>query len=128
MKGRIPTLPGFFDEDVEAARCGVTVPTLRKWRYRGYGPKAVRIGRVWMYPENADTQFMFEQAAAAESARQPRPRGRPRGAVTPRVVAEQAAVDTQRQPRPRGRPRRSGAVPEPRPPLVAKADAGGGEA
>ena len=94
MKGRIPTLPGFFDEDVEAARCGVTVPTLRKWRYRGYGPKAVRIGRVWMYPENADTQFMFEQAAAAESARQPRPRGRPRGAVTPRVVAEQAAVDT----------------------------------
>ena len=43
MKGRVPSVLGYILEAEEAARCGITVPTLRKWRRRGYGPKAVKM-------------------------------------------------------------------------------------
>jgi hypothetical protein len=82
MKGRVPSVLGYILEAEEAARCGITVPTLRKWRRRGYGPKAVKIGRTFMYSDDADTQFLADQATAVENALKPRPRGRPRRSGT----------------------------------------------
>jgi hypothetical protein len=74
-----PTIPGFLTETEQAARCGHSIWTLRRWRKRGYGPRAVLYGRVWLYPEDADARFLSEQAARAEN--QPRGRGRPRNST-----------------------------------------------
>jgi hypothetical protein len=92
MKGLAPAVPGFRSEEEQAARCGITVVTLRRWRARGYGPRAVKIGRAILYAENADTQFLVEQAAAAENALEPRPRGRPRRSNSPLNLGERAPL------------------------------------
>ena len=44
-----------------AARYGVTELTLKNWRWRGEGPKSVRIGRQPLYPAS--------EVAAYEAAR-----------------------------------------------------------
>ncbi len=55
-------LVGFFTEGEEAARLGVDLRTLRRWRRAGYGPDATRIGRLVIYSEAAERRFL----AAAE--------------------------------------------------------------
>src|SRR5215469_11144283 len=72
-----PSIPGFITEKVQAAKFGISLATLRRWRKRGYGPSAVRCGRRFLYPEDADAQFLARQAAEAEAQQQPRRRGRP---------------------------------------------------
>jgi hypothetical protein len=82
MQGRAPSVPGFISEAEQAARCGVDTNTLRRWKARGYGPKPVKIGRFVMYSEDANEQFLTQQAAKIDAKRQPRGRGRPRGTGT----------------------------------------------
>jgi hypothetical protein len=81
MRGRPvgrPAIPGYITEQEQASRSGVTVATLRRWRVKGYGPRAVHFGRVPMYREDANEQFLVQKEATAEAQRKLRPRGRPR--------------------------------------------------
>jgi len=73
-----PSVPGFISEEDQAKRAGVSLTTQRRWRKTGYGPRAVRYGRAWLYPENSDARFLAEQAAASENQHKPRSRGRPK--------------------------------------------------
>ena len=61
---------------------------------RDYGAHAAKVasarirtessedGRTFMYSDDADTQFLADQATAVENALKPRPRGRPRRSGT----------------------------------------------
>jgi len=71
-----PSIPGFITEKAQAAKSGVSLATLRRWRKRGYGPRAVRYGRRFLYREDADVEFLA-RVAEAEAQQQPRRRGRP---------------------------------------------------
>jgi hypothetical protein len=71
-----PNIHGHISEAEQARRSGVTVSTLRRWRKRGYGPRAVKFGRFVLYPEDSNEQFLAELKAAAENP--PRLRGRGR--------------------------------------------------
>lgn len=71
-----PKIAGHITEDEQADRVGITKSTLRRWRRGGYGPRQVKIGRFILYPEDADTRFLAEQAIAAEAQHGPRRRGR----------------------------------------------------
>jgi len=72
-----PVVAGYISEEEQARRCGVHRQTLRRWKARGYGPRPVNFGRFPMYRENANEQFLAQQAAAIEAQRNPRRRGRP---------------------------------------------------
>jgi hypothetical protein len=80
MKRTPPIIAGHITEGEQAARSGVTIATLRRWRVRGYGPKPVRFGRFILYAQDANEQFIAEQVTAAENSHKPRGRGRPRSA------------------------------------------------
>lgn len=41
----------------------VSVPTLRLWRYKGYGPKGATIGRRVMFRESDIEKWIAEQFA-----------------------------------------------------------------
>jgi hypothetical protein len=66
-------IAGFISEFEFAARLGVQIQTVRRWRRQRYGPSAVAVGKRLYYRENAAQTFAAEQAEAA-----PRHRGRPR--------------------------------------------------
>jgi hypothetical protein len=74
-----PSIPGYRTEQQQAAVIGISLSTLRRWRKKKYGPRSVRYGRFILYPEDEDTRFLAEQAAATENSLKPRGRGRPRG-------------------------------------------------
>jgi hypothetical protein len=61
-----PTLPGYFSEEEEAARLGIGLACLRRWRRDGMGPLAVKVGRHVVYPHDSDQKWVAEQQAAAE--------------------------------------------------------------
>jgi hypothetical protein len=64
-----PTIPGYFSEAEEAARLGIGVATLRRWRRMKIGPASVRVGRRVLYPHDADEKWLAEQHVAAEGRR-----------------------------------------------------------
>jgi len=79
MRGRPigrPTIPGYISEQEQAKRCGVTPSTLRRWRSKGFGPRAVLFGRIPMYRDDANERYLAQEEAAAEALRQARRRGR----------------------------------------------------
>jgi hypothetical protein len=80
MKRTPPAIPGHITEEEQAARSGVQVSTLRRWRRRGYGPKAVKFGRFVLYAADGNERFLAHLTAAAEN--HPRGRGRPRAEST----------------------------------------------
>jgi hypothetical protein len=71
---------GYINEAELANQLGVAVPTLRRWRRKGYGPKAIPIGRKFYYRQDAAPTFAAAQLKKAEAAGEPprRGRGRPR--------------------------------------------------
>lgn len=77
---RKPTLPGYFSEEEQAARLGISVPQLRRWRRAGKGPRPVQIGRRNLYAHKSEARWLAEQLAAAEQKQLVRGRGRPRAA------------------------------------------------
>jgi hypothetical protein len=76
---RAPTIPGYFSEAEQAARAGVTVETLRRWRGKGIGPKHVHIGRHVAYPVGNDEKWIEQQAEAERKSRVRRLPGRRAG-------------------------------------------------
>jgi hypothetical protein len=76
---RKPTLPGYFSEVEQAARLGISVSQLRRWRRAGRGPRPVSIGRHNLYTHESEAKWLAEQLAAAEQ-KPVRGRGRPRAA------------------------------------------------
>src|SRR5262249_59774469 len=86
MRGRPvgrPAIPGYIPEQEQAKRCGVTLSTLRRWRSKGFGPRAIRFGRFPIYREDANEQYLAQEEAAAEAQRQPRRRGRANSGPSP---------------------------------------------
>jgi hypothetical protein len=75
---RKPKLPGYYSEEEQAARLGITVVQLRRWRRAGIGPNSVRCGRHELYPHGEDEKWLTEKLADAQ--RKVRGRGRPRAA------------------------------------------------
>jgi hypothetical protein len=70
-------IPGYISEQHQADQLEISLATLRRWRRKGYGPKSVKIGRKDYYPETASADFAAELLAKAETAAEPRRRGRP---------------------------------------------------
>jgi hypothetical protein len=64
---------GYRSEEEQAARLGVTVRTLRRWRSIGFGPNITRLGRFIYYAPAAETEFLTK---AEQSVELPRGRGR----------------------------------------------------
>jgi hypothetical protein len=79
-KSRKPTLPGFYSEEEQAERLGISVVQLRRWRRASVGPKSVRCGRRELYPHGGDEKWLAEKLASAETKPALRGRGRPRTA------------------------------------------------
>ena len=75
---RRPTLPGYHSEEEQAARLGISVVQLRRWRRGGIGPKSVRCGRRELYPHGEDQKWLTEKLADAQHKSTLRGRGRPR--------------------------------------------------
>jgi hypothetical protein len=71
-------IPGWITEQQYADQIGVSLATVRRWRRQHYGPTFVKIGRRDYCRENAAAEFAADQLKKAESAAEPRPRGRPR--------------------------------------------------
>jgi hypothetical protein len=78
-----PALPGYYSEQEEAARLGLALSSLRRWRRQKIGPASVRIGRRTLYRYDADEKWLAEEQATAERKKgsyglTPPRRGRPR--------------------------------------------------
>jgi hypothetical protein len=56
-----------------------TVPTLRAWGKRGYGPKRFKMGKTVIYREDGDIRWLN-----GVEMEQPRDRAEPRGRGRPR--------------------------------------------
>jgi hypothetical protein len=78
-KNNKPRVPGWHDEVEAAELLGESVPTRRRNRRRGIGPRWTRHGRRVMHPDGAEADYLAAQLAKAEAAASPRRRGRPRG-------------------------------------------------
>jgi hypothetical protein len=61
-----PNLPGYYSEREQAARLGLALSSLRRWRRLKFGPTSVRIGRRVLYPHGADEKWLAAQQAATE--------------------------------------------------------------
>jgi hypothetical protein len=61
-------LDGFLTLDQTAAELGIHVVTLKRWKARRYGPKAIRVGARWYY-RREDWRTFFEQADKPRSRR-----------------------------------------------------------
>lgn len=57
-------VPGHISETKLALMFGMTVWGLRAWRRRGYGPKAVKIGRGTFYPDTEIAAFIGSASSA----------------------------------------------------------------
>lgn len=57
----------YFTPDQVAKRYQVSEATLKEWRYKGTGPKYVRLGRHVRYPAKALEQWEQEQEALARA-------------------------------------------------------------
>lgn len=52
-----PALERFFTTEDVAARYHTAASTVRYWRHVGFGPKGVKVGRRFLYPETALREF-----------------------------------------------------------------------
>lgn len=50
-------MEGYLTREEVARYYRTTVDVIRYWRYTGYGPKGVRIGRRVLYPESEIKRF-----------------------------------------------------------------------
>jgi len=76
-----PTVPGWHGDAEAAVLLGESLPTRRRKRARGIGPKWVRHGRRILYADGSEAEYLTELQAKAEAASAPRGRGRPRKAA-----------------------------------------------
>lgn len=53
----IQALERFFTTEDVAARYHTVASTVRYWRHVGFGPKGVKVGRRFLYPETALREF-----------------------------------------------------------------------
>lgn len=60
-------LERFFTTEDVAARYHTAASTVRYWRHVGKGPKGVKVGRRYLYPETALRQFDEELLAKTAS-------------------------------------------------------------
>jgi hypothetical protein len=74
-----PAVAGWHSEEEAARLLGEHLQTRRRKRKRGIGPKWVRHGRDILYPDGAEEEYLAGLLAKAETEREPRRRGRPRG-------------------------------------------------
>jgi hypothetical protein len=58
---RTPSLPGYRSEVEQAARLGITVRTLRRWRRRGKAPPHLQIGRTVVHSEEGEADWLARQ-------------------------------------------------------------------
>lgn len=63
----MPSDPDFWTIKEVAAHYRTTVPTLRYWRQRGYGPRGTRVGQRLLYPRSEIERFDREIARLAVS-------------------------------------------------------------
>ena len=56
-------VPGHVSELELAMTLGLSIWGLRAWRRRGYGPKAVKIGKAVFYPEAEVGAFLANPSA-----------------------------------------------------------------
>ena len=61
----------YLKERQAAQLTGLSVSTLREWRYRGRGPRYVRVGRCVRYPLVDLIQFMERDERSTSNARDP---------------------------------------------------------
>src|SRR5262245_60912125 len=76
-----PAIPGWHSEEEAAQLLGEHIQTRRRKRQLGVGPKWVRHGRVVLYPDGAEEEYLaglLKRAEAEREAAPVRPRGRPR--------------------------------------------------
>jgi len=73
-----PSIPGYYSEEEQAKRLGISVVQLRRWRRAAIGPKSVRCGRHELYPHGGDEKWLTEKLAEAQRKATVRGRGRPR--------------------------------------------------
>lgn len=62
----ISTLPGYYSEREQAARLGLALSSLRRWRRQRIGLVSVRVGRRVLYRHGADEEWLSRQQAADE--------------------------------------------------------------
>jgi hypothetical protein len=74
-----PAVDGWHSEELAARKLGETLPTRRRKRRQGIGPKSIIMGRHVLYRDGAEEKYLAELEAEAEASRKPRGRGRPRG-------------------------------------------------
>jgi hypothetical protein len=65
--------PGFISEFDMAVRLNKNVGTLRRWRSRGYGPKAFKRGKEILYRENGE-ELWLNGVETEQPSSGPRPR------------------------------------------------------
>jgi hypothetical protein len=54
-------IPGFRDEDEQAARIEKSKRTLQDWRMRGIGPPYVKVGQTVLYPIDDEEKWLRDQ-------------------------------------------------------------------
>lgn len=59
-------LERFFSTDEVAARYHTVAGTVRYWRHIGYGPRAAKVGRRYLYPESEIRRFDADLIARAQ--------------------------------------------------------------
>jgi hypothetical protein len=58
---RTPSIPGYRSEAEQAARLGVTIRTLRRWRRQGKAPPFLLIGRTVVHSEEGEADWLAQQ-------------------------------------------------------------------
>lgn len=77
-KNNEPDIAGWHSERESARLLGESLPTRRRKRRQGIGPRWARSGRHVIHPDGAEEEFLAQQLAATERNAEPRPRGRQR--------------------------------------------------
>lgn len=67
----VQALERFFTTDDVAARYRTFAGTVRYWRHIGFGPKGVKVGRRYLYPEAEIRRFDTELAAKVQATKEP---------------------------------------------------------
>jgi len=62
-------IEGLRSEYEQAARLGVCVRTLRRWRDAHYGPDFIKLGRAYFYRPEAEAAFLASRSARSNPRR-----------------------------------------------------------
>jgi predicted site-specific integrase-resolvase len=59
-------MPEYLTTEEVARRYRTSTKNARRWQTEGYGPKAIKIGRRWLYPTEEVDRFEAQLATQAD--------------------------------------------------------------